>query len=385
MTANIKTHLSELVEFLEKKVPYASALYKKKQGTRISVNRVQESVEQEDPAEGLVFNLWNGQSFFEYSSNDTHWSKIKKELTGILQQAVKSRDKHLPSYEINPGLKLEKSFVSPFKIDPSTIHTFEKLKLTRNLMQTALQSDPSVSNAVSIFNNVTSEDIFVNRNKRLSQKIIRSDVIVVVFVSDGQNMVDLHTGKSKNGGMDSVSISPEEIKRLVEDGKVLVKAKRLSPGLYDTITDSEWSGIIAHECFGHGVETDLYTRGRAKSQSYIGKPVASSIVNMFDDPSQISEAGGFFFDDEGELSSPTQVIQDNILKSKLTNLTSSQTLKIKRTTNKKHENFTQTYPGALLVPLYRNSTGHRQQKHQEYQIHQTRKGHSCRGGNPRSG
>jgi TldD protein len=199
--------------------------------------------------------------------------------------------------------------------------------------------DPMVKNAISVLNDVASHDIFVNRHQRLSQKIVRTDAILVVFVSDGKNMTDLHLGASKNGGFEAVPISEIEIRSLVEDGKKLVVAERLKPGTYTVVTDPEWSGIIAHECFGHGMETDLYVRERALSQKYIGKPVASPIVNMFDDPSIIQEAGGFYFDDEGQLSSPTHIIKNGVLQRGLTDLASAHKLKLTRSANGRRESY----------------------------------------------
>lgn len=335
----MKEQLLHLVQRLEKKVPYASALYKKRSGTRINVNRVQESVEPEDPSQGIVFTLWNGQQFFEYSVNHDRWSDIEADLSDVARMAMAARVKGEKDSIIDPGPSNAKNFVSPFEKDPETVPLLERLTLARNRLKAAIGTDAMVTNAVSILGNTTSEDIFVNRSKQMSQIIRRVDAILVVFVSDGQNTTDLHIGVSKNGGLEKAVISDDDIRNVVEDGKRLLKAPRLKPGLYDVVTDPEWSGIIAHECFGHGMETDLYTRGRAMSQKFLGKPVASKIVNMFDDPSLINESGGFFFDDEGQIANSTHIIKNGVLQRGLTDLASSHKLKMKRSANGRRESF----------------------------------------------
>ncbi len=335
----MKDELSDLVAHLEKTVPYAAALYKKKSGLRVNVNRVQENVEPEDPAEGLTVTLWNGQNFFEYATNKWEWSTLKSTLTDLAKSCVKELDKKVPVSDVDAGASIDKDFRSPVEKDPTTVSAKEKLELARDRMNKALGVDPRVANAVSILGDTTSEDIFVNRAKRMSQHITRVDAILVTFVAVDGKMADVHGGVSKNGGLEKAVITDEEIKRMVADAAVLAKAERLTPGLYDTVTDPDWSGIIAHECFGHGMETDLYVRERALSQHYIGKQVASPIVNMFDDPSLIEEAGGFYFDDEGQPSTRTHIIKNGILQRGLTDLASARALRLVRSANGRRESF----------------------------------------------
>ncbi len=351
---NLTGKLESIIRRLEQKVPYASALYKRRSGTRINVNRVQESVEPEDPSQGFVFTLWNGQQFFEYSVNHDRWDDIEADLSDVARMAMSSRKKGEKSTDIDPGPSNSKNFVSPYAKDPDEVPLLERLTIARNRLKAALGADPMVTNAISILGNTTSEDVFVNRSKQMSQIIRRVDAILVVFVSDGENTTDLHIGTSKNGGLEKAVISDEEIRNVVEDGKRLLKAPRLKPGLYDVVTDPEWSGIIAHECFGHGMETDLYTRGRAMSQKFLSKPVASKIVNMFDDPSMIDESGGFFFDDEGQIANSTHIIKDGILQRGLTDMASAHKLKMKRSANGRRESFVRKAYARMTNTFFEN-------------------------------
>lgn len=335
----MKNELSDLVAHLEKTVPYAAALYKRKSGTRVNVNRVQESVEPEDPSEGLTVTLWNGQSFFEYATNKWDWKELRGTLDGFAKATMNELDKKKPIAQIDAGEKLDKDFQTAVGEDPATAPLQKKLDIARDRMNKALSTDPRVANAMSVLGDAISEDVFVNRSKRVSQRITRVDAILVVFVAEGNKMADVHGGVSKNGGLEKAVIPDGDIRQMVLDAAALAKAERLAPGLYDVVTDPEWSGIIAHECFGHGMETDLYARERALSRLYIGKPVASPVVNMFDDPSMIEEAGGFFFDDEGQPSARTHIIKDGILQRGLTDLASARSLKLERSANGRRESF----------------------------------------------
>ncbi len=337
--SELKTKLPDLIRRLEQIVPTACALYKKSSGTTIRVNRLQESVEPQDPAQGLVVTLWNGQSFFEYAFNRWEWPALEADLINRAKTAAASVDKTRPCSEIDPGPPLAKDFFTKVVQPPSAVSLNDRLAEARKRLNTALAIDPQVVNALSLLEDVTQEDLYVNRNKILFQTLTRVEIIMVVFVSDGSKVTQVHQGTCKNGGLEAVRFSDDEIRAMVADGKKLNAAERLSPGLFDVVTDPEWSGIIAHECFGHGMETDLYVRGRAKSQEFIGKSVASSIVNMFDDPSAVTEAGGFFFDDEGQLASPTHIIKNGILQRGLTDLASAHKLKLERSANGRREGF----------------------------------------------
>src|SRR5687767_11066036 len=130
MDTTTKSQLKDIVQELEKHVPYASALLKKRSGVRVSVNRVQESIEPEDPSHGLVFTLWNGQTFFEYATNQWDWKDLKSELKRFAKKAARSIDNKLPQGEVNPGPSTEKDYCYPENFPP--VPNAQKLKIARD-------------------------------------------------------------------------------------------------------------------------------------------------------------------------------------------------------------------------------------------------------------
>ncbi len=337
LDAELKSRFTDIVREAEKKIPYASALVKKSRGLRANVNRVQESVEPEDPSLGLVITLFNGQTFYEHAVNTWEWDKLKQDILDLAGVAASRRDPSRLTFDVDPGTPLEKHFQGPAS-DASEKSTSDKLDLARESLQSALV-DPQVANAVAMTGDRTTEDLFINRTRVISQSITRTEAMLMVFVTDGQKTCEVFDGVSKNGPYSKTKLKPAEIKLLVEDAKRLLTAPRLGPGTYDVVTDPEWSGIIAHECFGHGMETDLYVRERALSRRYLGQKIAAPIVTMKDDPSLLDEAGGFFFDDEGQLSSETVIIRDGLLQRGLTDLASASKLRMARSANGRRESF----------------------------------------------
>ena len=101
----------------------------------------------------------------------------------------------------------------------------------------------------------------------------------------------------------------------------------------------EFAGIFAHEAFGHGMETDMFLKKRARGEDYLDLPVASPLVNMFDSPGLPGQAASFFFDHEGEPATETQIIEKGILKRGLTDLNSAMRLGLVRSANGRRESF----------------------------------------------
>jgi TldD protein len=67
--------------------------------------------------------------------------------------------------------------------------------------------------------------------------------------------------------------------------------------------------------------------------------VGSSLVNIFDDPSRSGSYGSYFFDDEGALSSPTQIVENGVFRRGITDLYSANALGIPRSANGRRQDY----------------------------------------------
>jgi TldD protein len=107
--------------------------------------------------------------------------------------------------------------------------------------------------------------------------------------------------------------------------------------MYDLVSDPSVTGMIAHEAFGHGVETDMFLKERARAADYVGKRVGSDLVNIVDDPTAPGGYGSNFIDDEGQPATPTVIIRDGVFQRGLTDLYSATRLGIPRSANGRRE------------------------------------------------
>lgn len=114
-------------------------------------------------------------------------------------------------------------------------------------------------------------------------------------------------------GLEVLDRLEAKLSDLAAELESLLDAVRIEPGEYEVILMPDMAGTLAHEAFGHGVELDMFVKGRAKAAEYLGKPVASPVVDMYDGgrgraEGGVDQTGTFLFDDEGNLATTTRVI-----------------------------------------------------------------------------
>lgn len=119
----------------------------------------------------------------------------------------------------------------------------------------------------------------------------------------------------------------------------LLEAIPMPAGEYTVVLSPDMAGLLAHEAFGHGVETDMIAKGRAKSRDFMGKRVASDLVSMYDGARAAEQTGSYFFDDEGRPGSSTLVLDRGILVSGISDFLSAQELDLPATGNGRRWSF----------------------------------------------
>jgi len=211
--------------------------------------------------------------------------------------------------------------------------------MCQELHRTASALDPRIVNVQVRYLERLESKAFVNRSKQLSQNVMRLRMSVQMFVSDGQQLQYDWVSKDATGGLELVRVNDEELRRLCDQALALLTAEKVPPGMYDVVCSPDVSGVIAHEAFGHGVELDMFLKGRARSQQYLGKTIASPLVNILDDPSYPHGHGSYFFDDEGQLAAPTYIIRDGVFERGISDLLSAHALGATRSANGRRESF----------------------------------------------
>ena len=181
--------------------------------------------------------------------------------------------------------------------------------------------------------------LFLTERQDLRQSYVYSEGMAAALVA-GEERTDMaYTSLSGRKGPELFDAIEEKISETLRIARDLVSAERVVPGEYDVITAPEVTGLIAHEAFGHGVEMDMFVKGRALGADYLGKRVGSDKVTMHEGALCAEDVTSFAFDDEGTPAGDVTEIDRGILRAGICDALSALRLGVKPTGNGKRENF----------------------------------------------
>ena len=305
----------DLVAELEPRFPYAAALLSGQSGVQITDRGAEQQANEVPPTLGIVFTVYDGRSFNEYATSTLDPDVLAREVrawAAELQPRSGGPTMTGAGYATLAGGDWRR-FATEGARDPATVPLSEKLALARDLGARGRALDQRVAMAQVQYADTSEQRVYIGRGRLLEQHVTRMRLVVVIAVSDGQQMRYHFALRGGTGGYELTDIPTAELAQTAETAIRLLSAEKITPGEYDVVTDPSVSGVIAHECFGHGVELDLFPKGRALAAHYLDRPVAAPSVQMYDDPSLAGGYGSYFFDDEGELARPTQILRDGVL------------------------------------------------------------------------
>jgi TldD protein len=334
--------LASLIIEMEKTVPYAAALVQEVEGERLAVDSREARAEALERQSGVVLTVFTGRTFLEYALNGLAQPDFCDRLSRGAQTLVAAALEEAvvdAGFHIDPGTPLIRDFTVAVEHDPALIALPEKMAHLTNLRDDLQARDARIVNATAAYSLANTRELFVNRTRSLYQEFPRTQIVAQVVLREEDRTARLHTGHCYLGGYEHAYLPSEKITRLIEDAGKILGADRLAPGTYECIFSPDFSGIFAHEAFGHGTEADLFLQRRSRGQDYLGQPVASALVNLYDSPALPGQAGSFFFDHEGKLATETRIIQNGILTRPLTDLNSCLHLGLNRTANGRRESY----------------------------------------------
>lgn len=323
-----KPILQKLITDLSNEFEYVSILGEDTIGTTYSVSRKSTNIGDSQWSDrGFVLRVFNGINYSEYSFNSLeNVELIKTQIKEIAQTDIsilKAKNINLIDFPLIKDEPLTKEFYSSFEIDPFTISSEEKVKRLNELKNLGLSKDENFIDFRANYEEVLISKLFLSTQKDLAQAILYTNMSVVGIGNKGTGVKYDFEGISGLKGFEIIDEAKEAINRVAKSVISLYDAERIIPGEYEMICDPSVTGLIAHEAFGHGVEMDMFVKNRAQGAEFINKYVASKLCNMKDGALSAEEVGTYLFDDEGTLGTDTQVIENGVLKSGISDLLSA--------------------------------------------------------------
>lgn len=330
--------LREVVAEMERSVPYAAVLMRSSDGLRLDLRDGGQTANRLDPMPGVVLTASNGHDLEETAIDETDADPIRAAAAELVERIRAQRGNgSRPSLEIVPTGPTDADYATPMQIDPASLTLADKLARFEAIRRQLRDADTRAVQASAGYGETLQQQVFVNRVGMTTQQVRRTTFSLVLFVSDGQQQRYDYIGRGGTGGLEVIDVPQQELVEMAETAVALLAARPVPAGVYDIVADPSVSGTIAHEAFGHGVETDMFLKERARSADFIGKRVGSDLVTIIDDPTAPGGYGGYYVDDEGQPADPTVIIRDGIFLRGLTDLYSATRLGISRSANGRRE------------------------------------------------
>ncbi|MEM1628240.1 MAG: TldD/PmbA family protein [Desulfurococcaceae archaeon] len=235
---------------------------------------------------------------------------------------------------------------STYVIDAEDVDFEEKIDILRSMYSEVSKIENVISVTIPYGYErdrrvyVSSNGDYIDYTRRM---IGISTRIVSLYEGKYESISD---SRSKVAGWEFVK-SQDWVDYAVENGKLavdLAKATRIKPGKYDVILDNEMVGLMLHEAFGHASEADAVESGASVLRDKIGEMVASDQVSIIDD-GMVENGVLIPFDDEGTPKKKTYIVEEGVLKTFITSLSTSKSLGLEPTGNAR----VMTYRHPILV------------------------------------
>jgi TldD protein len=330
--------LRDVVAEMERSVPYAAALMRSSEGLRVDLRDGGQTANRLDPLAGVVLTASNGHLLEEIATDRTDHDSVRAAAAELVSSIrARTTNDTSPTLDIIPEAPVDADYATPMQIDHASLTLAEKLARYEAIRRELRASDPRAVQASAGYGETLQQTVFVNRVGMVTQQVRRTTLALVLFVSDGQQQRYDYFGRGGTGGLEVIEVPPGALAEMAEIAVGLLTARPVPAGVYDIVADPSVTGTIAHEAFGHGVETDMFLKERARAAHYVGQRVGSELVNIIDDATVPGGYGGYFIDDEGQPASPTTIIRDGVFQRGLTDLYSATRLGIPRSANGRRE------------------------------------------------
>ena len=357
--------LKQLVKELGSEYAYVSVLSTDSVGFRISLSQQSKSVSNRNMTteRGTVVRVYKDGLYSEAAFNTFDPNDVKGKVKEI-RETLEAQFKMLSSCSsrVYETAKLDDAPQTLF-IEKETAQLPEECDAAALVEMMSRMSDrgmETISGALDVMISAMSTHIsklFLTANRDLRQSYVYTEAGASSYAPDSKGDIRFaYEGVSGCAGPEIIAGLDEKIGQLPQILKDLTSAEEIVPGEYEIITDPGVTGLIAHEAFGHGVEMDMFVKGRALGAQYIDKRVGSDLVTMHEGALCADSVTAYAFDDEGTPAGDVTEIDRGILKTGICDALSAVRLGTQPTGNGKRENFAHKVYTRMTNTLFDSGT-----------------------------
>lgn len=328
----LKKLFKELVGIIHSKAVYGSVLLT--EYSDFDITRDFTTIDISNTGEkGVKIRAFDGEKWRETFATNLEPDNLRK-ITRDLVRDIKIKPDGIRFEEE----KLEKSFSDKHEIEPEKVPVTKKIAAVDKIIG-FMKKQKNLKNCRALYEERIVKNIFCSKNKYLSQKLSRVLAICFAMVEDKEGQIRYAYDDSFSTGFEAAKNALKIAKSAAKEAKDVARAGKIKPGKYHCILAPDITGLLAHESFGHGMESDTVYKDRALAKEWVGKRIAADFVSIIDDPSMKYRHGSLYFDDEGQMAAPTYLLKKGIVADYITEMLTAKKLNAKRSANGRCESF----------------------------------------------
>lgn len=285
-------------------------------------DRIEKVISGQDIGVGLRV-LFDGRTFYSFTNRLEEGDLL--DLARVVSRAVKEdRGEQMFTLLHRKETSLSAPSIhaprSPIGKHPRDISVGEKVSMVNRANEVARKFDSRVRQVKVLYRDM-SQSLSIANSEGLWVEGERVGTVFSVQVVSAQEDI-IQTGYEPIGGTMGFElfelVPPEKVAEIAAKRSLLMLSARKAPmGKMAVVLSSDAGGTMIHEAIGHGLEADLAQQGLSVYSGKLGEKVASSLINVVDDPTLPQRRGSYAFDDEGIISQKTVLVEEGILKSYL--------------------------------------------------------------------
>lgn len=280
--------------------------------------------------------LKGDQTGYAYSENITPDAMMKAARTAanIADSSAKFSPVNINEY-ISPNYY-------PLRTSWEETSVKDKIPFVQRMNDNIFAADKQVIKVNAVLGDSTSYILFFNSEGLMAYDYRPMVLLVGVCIMERNGQIEnFFVGRSHRMGSEFLTneLVDELSKEVVAKTSQLFDATKPKAGEMEVVMSAGESGILLHEAIGHAFEADFNRKKTSIFCDKMGQKVAEDFVKIVDDGTLQGKRGAINFDDEGNPTEKTVIVNNGILSSYLHDRISSKYYKVNPTGNGRRQDF----------------------------------------------
>jgi TldD protein len=280
---------------------------------------------------------------------------LKGEQTGYAYSEIITPEAMLKAARTAANIADSSATVSPVKINEYISPNYyplktswedtsvkDKIPFIQRMNDNIFAADKQVIKVNAVLGDSTSYILYFNSEGQFAWDYRPMVLLYGVCIMEKNGQIEnFFVGRSHRMGSEFLTneLVDELSKEVVTKTSLLFTATKPKAGEMEVVMGAGESGILLHEAIGHAFEADFNRKNTSIFADKMGKKVAEDFVRIADDGTLPGKRGALNFDDEGNPSEKTIIVNNGILASYLHDRISAKYYKVNPTGNGRRQDF----------------------------------------------